>query len=169
MVNAAQYQVQAPDFGGARNYVMLPDITYTWRVRTATTGDTPGTNEWTAWSARTFHTPTKSSATISRVSPDNGAAAGSTRPALLWDNSDKEVFYYEVQVSSDPGFCNTAGCPMLYWELVHGGVSSPPNTYLVPEQFPLESGAAYHWRVRPRIQGDGEPVDWSESWTFDTP
>ena len=169
MVNAAQYQVQAPDFGGAGNYVMLPDITYTWRVRTATSTAAPNNSDWTAWSVRTFHTPARTSATISLATPQNGSTVGSTRPALMWGNSDPEVFYYEVQVSRDAGFCNTAGCPFLYWELVHGGVTSPPNTYLIPEAFPLEAGATYHWRVRPRIQGDGEPVAWSETWTFGTP
>ena len=36
-----------------------------------------------------------------------------------------------------------------------------PNSYVVPEAYPLEAGEFYYWRVRPRIQGDGDPLPWS--------
>ena len=40
LVRASQYQVMAPNFGSADpNYVMLPDMTYLWRVRTSTVTD----------------------------------------------------------------------------------------------------------------------------------
>ena len=38
-----------------------------------------------------------------------------------------------------------------------------PNSYVVPAAFPLEAGEIYYWRVRPRIQGDGDPLPWSAS------
>ena len=42
LVRGAQYQVRGPNFGGADpNYVMLPDMTYLWRVRIATVTTTP--------------------------------------------------------------------------------------------------------------------------------
>ena len=59
--------------------------------------------------------------------------------------------------------------PFLYWELVHGGVSTPPNSYVVPSKFPLEAGATYYWRVRPRVQGDGTPTAWTDAYLFKTP
>lgn len=75
----------------------------------------------------------------------------------------------EVQVSRDPAFGADPGAPFLYWELRHGGITNPPNSYSIPEQYPLEPGTTYHWRVRPRVQGDGTAVGWSESWSFRTP
>ena len=56
----------------------------------------------------------------------------------------------------------------LYWELLHAGVASPPNTYQVSDRFLLEAATSYYWRVRPRIQGDGTPVTWSDVWNFRT-
>ncbi len=42
LVQAAQYQVLGPNFGSADpNYVMLPDMTYVWRVRTSTVRTNP--------------------------------------------------------------------------------------------------------------------------------
>ena len=42
LVRAAQYQVLGPNFGSADpNYVMLPDMTYLWRVRTEHGADEP--------------------------------------------------------------------------------------------------------------------------------
>ena len=102
-------------------------------------------------------------------SPADQSPVDSTTPTLTWANSDRQVFYYEVQVSADPEFGSGAGAPPLYWELVHGGVSSPMNSYTIPAQFPLESGATYYWRVRPRVQGDGTPVGWTQAWSFTTP
>ena len=58
---------------------------------------------------------------------------------------------------------------MVYGALVHGGATSPANTYAIPAAFPLEAGASYYWRVRPRIQGDGAPVAWPGPWSFQAP
>ena len=49
----------------------------------------------------------------------------SLTPKLQWDNANTAVFYYEVQVSKDPEFGPNA---FLYWELVHGGASTPLNS-----------------------------------------
>ena len=35
--------------------------------------------------------------------------------------------------------------------------------------FPLEAGEIYYWRVRPRIQGDGDPLPWSATYVFLAP
>jgi len=168
IVASGSYVVEDPDFGSANpNYVILPDIRYMWNVRTATTSSAPAESDWTPWSADAhFETANKNSNTISLVTSGN---AGSDRPALVWSNSDDDVFYYEVQVSRDANFCNSVGCPMLYWELKHGGVTSPLNSYTIPSGFPLQNGTTYFWRVRPRIQGDGTPVGWSAAASFRTP
>jgi hypothetical protein len=53
--------------------------------------------------------------------------------------------------------------------LIHGGVAAPPNSYRIPAGFPLQAGVTYHWRVRPRVQGDGTPVGWTPARMFKTP
>ena len=170
LVQAAQYQVKAPSFGGADpSYVMLPGMTYTWRVRTASVTTAPTEADWSPWALRSFRTTSVGSYTMALQSPADGSAVESITPILTWVNSDRGVFYYEVQVSADPAFGSGAGAPPLYWELIHGGVSSPMNSYTVPQGFPLESGRTYHWRARPRVQGDGAPVGWSQAWSFTTP
>jgi len=171
-VASASYTVQDPDFGSAdANYVMLPDMTYSWQVRTAQGTSQPAEADWSAWSdSSTFETGNKSSNTITLMSPsNNGGVVSSMRPTLMWSNSDDDVFYYEVQVSRDSNFCASFGCPMLYWELRHGGVTSPLNSYTIPSSFPLEGSNTYFWRVRPRIQGDGTPAAWSAAASFRTP
>ncbi|MEK7216362.1 MAG: hypothetical protein AAB289_12275, partial [Chloroflexota bacterium] len=165
----ASYNVLAPTFGaGEGNYVMLPGMTYFWRVRT-TTSMWPAAglteSDWSAWTSRTFRTAAASSATISPVT----AAFSSLTPALVWRNADPSVFYYEVQVSKDQDFGSGPGAPFLYWEVRHGGATTPANSYTIPSAFPLEAAAGYFWRVRPRVQGDGSPLAWSPAWSFTTP
>ncbi len=166
-VRAAQYQVMAPNFGSADpNYVLLPDMTYVWRVRTSTVLTNPTEADWSAWAASSFRTPPASSSTITRVAPRLFGEVSTLTPTLTWANSNPVVFYYEVQVSRDFEFGPNA---FLYSEYVHGGASTPANSYVVPEAFPLEAGAIYYWRVRPRIQGDGDPLPWSRTNVFQTP
>jgi hypothetical protein len=43
------------------------------------------------------------------------------------------------------------------------------NSYTIPSGFPLEGSHTYFWRVRPRIQGDGQPVGWNTAASFRTP
>ena len=191
LVRAAQYQVLGPNFGSADpNYVMLPGMTYLWRVRTATVLTNPTEDDWSAWAVSSFQTPPASSSTITPVAPPASnstitpvapPASSSTitpvappafgevstlTPTLTWANANTAVFYYEVQVSRDYEFGPNA---FLYSEYVHGGASTPPNSYVVPAAFPLEAGEIYYWRVRPRIQGDGDPLPWSATYVFLAP
>ncbi len=167
LVSAAQYQVMAPNFGSADpNYVLLPDMTYLWRVRTSTALTNPTEADWSAWAASSFKTPPASSSTITRVAPPLYGEVRTLTPTLTWGNSDPAVFYYEVQLSRDFEFGPNA---FRYSEYVHGGASSPANSYVVPAAFPLEAGAFYYWRVRPRIQGDGDPLPWSSTYVFEAP
>ena len=70
LVQAAQYQVRGPNFGSADpNYVLLPDMTYLWRVRTTTVLTNPTEDDWSAWAVSSFKTPPASSSTITPVAP----------------------------------------------------------------------------------------------------
>lgn len=155
-----------------RWYGLLPDITYSWRVRLsdATTFVTLDDPSWGPWGSSRFRTPLADSTTITAALPIAGSSLATLNPVLVWNNSTSGVFYYEVQVSKDSSF-NTDGATataMVYWELRHGGISNPPNSYTVPSAFPLDAGTSYYWRVRPRLQGDGIPVAWSNSFQFKT-
>ena len=166
-VRAAQYQVLGPNFGSADpNYVMLPGMTYLWRVRTATVLTNPTEDDWSAWAVSSFKTPPASSSTITPVAPPAFGEVSTLTPTLTWANSNTAVFYYEVQVSRDYAFGPNA---FLYSEYVHGGASTPPNSYVVPDAFLLEAGEIYYWRVRPRIQGDGDLLPWSATYVFLAP
>ncbi|GEM_PF-5701586 len=147
-------------------YGMLPDTTYFWRVRTTFVTTEPLDFQWSSWATGAFRTAKASSSTVSLVSPTEGSTVTSLTPTLAWSNSNPAVFYYEVQVSKDAAYGANA---FLYGELRHGGVTSPPNSYTIPAAFPLEAGAAYYWRVRPRVQGDAAPLDWPASYSFKTP
>lgn len=161
------YQLQAPRIG-VGNYVLLPDMAYTWRVRTTSAAVALSENDpwWSGWISRTFRTASTVSWFITPVGPAVGTTVASLTPTIAWDNLSKQIFYYEVQISKDPSFGLDA---FLYWELRHGGVTQPQNSYTVPSQYPLEAATTYYWRVRPRIQGDGVPVSWSDVWGFQTP
>ena len=163
----SDYQVQPPRLGEGP-YVMLPGMTYTWRVRTSTDNRALAESDpaWGPWSSRTFKTPAPSTAGLSVVQPAMGTVATSTRPVLVWTNTQSDTFYYEVQVSADPEFGPN---DFRYWELRHGGATTPQNSYAVPEASPLAPGRTYYWRVRPRVQGDGTPVAWGPTWRFSTP
>jgi hypothetical protein len=170
---AAAYAVAPPVFG-AGPYVMLPGMTYTWRVRTtaATTFIDENSPLWGPWSQPfSFRTRTAFSSTIIAVAPADGSAVTSLTPVLRWDNADRGVFYYEVQLSTDSSFdTNPAtATAMIYWPLLHGGATNPPNSYAIPASAPLQPALTYYWRVRPRIQGDGSPVAWSSTFSFRAP
>ncbi len=160
--------------------IPLPDMNYTWRVRVSDSSVRLGTSSnegWSGWSDRHFKTPERDSSMIKHVAPLFGQKVDSVTPELHWDNTNKDrsptdVFYYEVQVSKDPGFetdPKKAVAPVSY-EFVHVGEQPAPYMfYKVKPQFPLDNDQTYFWRVRPRIQGDGKPVAWSEAWNFRTP
>jgi hypothetical protein len=165
------YQVDAPQFG-VGNYVMLPGMSYTWRIRTATATVGLGENDpgWSPWNSRRFRTAAPSSTTVTAVGPAAGSTVASRNPTLQWQNSNGRIFYYEVMLSKDSTF-NTdpaTATASVYFELRHGGVTTPANSYTVPQAAPLEPGITYFWRVRPRVQGDGTPIPWSEVWSFRT-
>lgn len=165
---AAGFFTVQPAVLGQGNYLLLPDTSYSWRVRTANAAETlaPADPDWGPWSALwTFRTPRTSSASIWPAEPANGAIV-STAPLLRWQDSATWVFYYEVQLSADPEFGTGSRTVLpVYWNLVHGGASALANSWQAP---PLEPLRTYYWRVRPRIQGDGAPVAWSGMWTFRT-
>lgn len=164
------FTIQPPVMGQG-DYVLLPDMTYAWHVRFTAAAQALAENsfEWGTWSEwHYFRTPKPSSNTISPVAPASDSAVSPQGATIQWSNSDTSVFYYEIQVSSDPQF-NTnpaTATSFVWWNLVHGGMTNPPNSWQTP---PLEAGRTYYWRVRPRVQGDGTPVAWSRIWSFRTP
>ena len=149
---------------------LLPGMTYTWRIRVNDTATWAASHPgWSPWSETwSFRTPLVSSGTIALVSPVINAQVRTTAPTLRWSNNDSNVFYYEVQMSTDPTFNAdpATATAAVYWVLLHGGVTDPTNSYTAPSNYPLSLGATYHWRVRPRVQGDGEPLSWSPTWAF---
>lgn len=169
IVNAVQaYQLPAPRLG-VGPYLLLPGMGYTWRVR-ATPATTPVTESdptWGAWSEpRPFRTPPAGSGGITALAPGPGATVPPGAVALRWADATPGVFYYEVQMSTDSQFRTGAGAvAAVWWNLVHGGQSSPHNSWATP---PLQPGTRYHWRVRPRIQGDGTPAAWSAAFVVVT-
>ncbi|MBM2826841.1 MAG: hypothetical protein HW403_905 [Dehalococcoidia bacterium] len=157
-------------------YGLLPDIRYQWRTRSsyANNSITPDDPSWGPWAwdiGCSFITPLASSSTISLMGPAQDSVVTTLTPTLQWGNSQPEVFYYEVQLSKDLKFETTPNLATasVYWNLVHGGVTSPMNSYTVPPSSALDTDTQYHWRVRPRIQGSGTPVAWSTTWSFRTP
>ncbi|MCX6024135.1 MAG: hypothetical protein NTZ05_20865, partial [Chloroflexi bacterium] len=85
------------------------------------------------------------------------------------DRRQPRHFYYEIQLSSDPLF-NTdpfSATAAVYWNLIHGGQTSPQNSWAVPASARLDAdGRRYYWRVRPRVQGNGTPVNWGLPFWF---
>ena len=169
LVSSSSFTINPPVFGQG-NYVLLPGMSYSWQVRvtTSTLPVSEGASVWGPWSSKnTFRTPAPSSSSIGLVSPSHGSTISGAEVALQWQNAASDIFYYEVQVSTDPQFKTGSGAIASVWQnLVHGGVTNPPNTWYTPQ---LQSGATYYWRVRPRVQGDGTPVSWSPTWSFTTP
>jgi len=163
------FTIEPPEIGRG-SYVMLPDMTYSWRMRVSDSPTSLGENDsgWGPWSnTKTFQTPIRDSSRLQTVSPLSRATTSASPQVLRWSNGDTDVFYYEIQVSPDSTFeTDPSKATAAVWgNLVHGGVSALPNSWATP---PLAPNTAYYWRVRPRVQGDGSPVAWSTSWSFKT-
>lgn len=149
-------------------YGLLPGMGYTWRVRASAKPVFAPDNDpsWGPWSTNIIvRTPNRGSASISSLTPTNGATVSIDPRLLQWKSSDGDVFYYEIQVSSDKDFGEQGAFASVWQNLVHGGVTNPANSWVTPG---LTARTTYYWRVRPRIQGDGTPVAWSEAWIFKT-
>ena len=172
MVASASYTIQPPMFGSG-NYVMLPGATYRYRVRTSGSTASIGVEDasWGPWSAlRTFKTPRANAGTIQLVRPINGQVVTDRTPTVEWKDSNAQMFYYEVQLSSDADFGAGPRGPIaaVQHQLVHAGETNPPMSYTSPVT--LEAGTFY-WRVRQRTQatqlGPEEPgIAWSPTQSF---
>lgn len=168
----SQYTVQPPVLGQG-NYIALPDMTYTWRIRVSDAITSIGESDpsWGPWEEKRFRTPRPSADAIRAQAPCSGCPATSHTPTLVWANDDVNVFYYEIQLSKDPLFNldpQTATSPVFH-NVVHVGVNPPLSSWAVPTDYPLDPRTRYYWRVRPRVQGDGAPVNWPVGYSFDTP
>ena len=162
------YDIAAPVLGRGP-YILLPGMTYSWQVRVTDSPTAAGEGDpsWGAWSPLwTFRTPAPSTALISPVTePYDRQTITGKSAALRWSDAAPDIFYYEVQVSQDSQFRTGPDAVAPVWHnLVHAGVGPSKRAWATPE---LSANATYHWRVRPRVQGDGTPVAWSPShWFF---
>lgn len=173
MVRSQSFTVLPPVMGQG-NYIILPGSTYNWRVRTTTLSGSIGVNDasWGPWSdIRTYKTPRPSAASIQVMAPSPECAA-----TVCWKDSNTSNFYYEVQVSTDRTFNAdpATATAAVYWNLVHGGLSNPLNSWSLPSGTSLESGKTYYARVRQRVQatplGADEPgIGWSTTISFVAP
>lgn len=173
---AMRYRAPAPVFG-AGPYVILPGATYNWRVRATTSSNpqiSPTDPSWGMWSdSRSFTTRKPDAQTIQLLSPIDGQNTSDSTPTLRWGNTAKDEFYYEVQLSRDSDFDTdpSTATTAVYWNLAHGGKSTPANSWTVPDASALTPGT-YYWRVRQRLQataaGRVEPgIEWSPSQRFE--
>lgn len=145
-------------------YGLLPDMGYTWRVRSsaASNAAAPSDPSWGAWAGAAFRTP-KIGNDARPLNPADGGTAPSTFD-LQWA-ADSRVFYFEFQASTDPSF-NTdpsTATAAVSWLLIHGGASALRNSV---HAINLPTGSTQYWRIRPRIQGDGNVLPWSRTWSF---
>jgi len=103
---------------GSGNYVLLPGMSYVWRIRTSPSREAIGTG-------------------LSLLTPASDSTVGSLTPTLTWSHSDDRLFYYEVQLSKDRTFTTGAGATAaVFYELVHGGLTEPLDSYNLRAQFP---------------------------------
>ncbi|MSQ27685.1 MAG: hypothetical protein EXR51_06065 [Dehalococcoidia bacterium] len=165
----SSFVVEAPDMDRGP-YILLPAMSYTWRVRVSASPMGLGEHDtgWDAWSeTRSFRTPLRDASRITPAAPTNESSTTAAPQTLRWENADRDVFYYEVQMSPDPNFeTEPAKAVTFVWSnLVHGAIATPHNSWTTPV---LTPSTTYHWRVRPRIQGDGVPVAWSQRASFTT-
>lgn len=175
------YVIKAPQIG-VGNYVLLPDQLTKVEVWVATTDKEPKweSSDWNfhkAWPdltlestliKRYFRNPRADSTTISAATLANGEKTADSTPTLVWNNTRKDIFYYEIQVSGDPDFemDPAKAKSFVYWNLIHGGESRPQNSYTIPDQAVLPPGK-YFWRVKPRGQGSAQPIAWSQVYQFE--
>ncbi|MBI2886210.1 MAG: PD40 domain-containing protein [Chloroflexi bacterium] len=181
-VSSESFVVEPPQFGKGM-YVLLPDMTYTWQVRVSNALVSVGEDDsswspWSeSWSFRTPEPPRWATIVNEIVLPRQNAILESTAPVtLIWPSIGSNIFYYEVQVSTDPQFRAGTGAVAPIWSmLIHGALTDPPNSWRTP---PLEPNSVYYWRVRPRVQGDGAAASWAPqcvgcfqpmAWRFFTP
>ena len=167
LVSQSQYTLLPPVMG-VGNYVLLPGLAYSWQVR-LTGSSLPlsaSDDAWGPWSPPSlFTTPGAASTMISRVAPAVGSVETGSTATLQWQNTAPDIFYYELQASTDPNFGQTSAIAPVWWLLLHGGLSEPVNSWQTPT---LAAGQTYYWRVRPRMQGNTGQASWSATWSFQT-
>lgn len=151
------YTINPPNFG-VGNYHQLPDMGYTWCVAGSSKGGSLSMTDasWGPDACKTFRTPKRDSSTITL----GAATVAAGKATFSWTNSAADVFYYEVQASTDRNFGELGAIAAVEHQRKHGGETTPPNSYTTGT---MASGSTVYYRVRPRIQGDGTPVAWTAS------
>ena len=174
-VDSGIFWVLPPVFGYG-NYVLLPGAHYSWTIRFSSAPHSIGVDDssWGPWSTQKWYrTEPPSSSTLTLVEPTAGSVTTKPRPTLRWNDVAWTNFYYEVQLSTDPQFrMGSDAVAAVYWNLVHGGMTNPLNSWTVPEGFDLPPGT-YYFRVRQRVQAtlngaEERGIPWAapQSFTF---
>lgn len=173
MVQSGLFYVFPPVFGTG-NYVMLPGAHYSWRIRFSAAPYSIGEDDpsWGTWSMpKWISTNPPSSSSITLVEPASGSLVADSTPTIRWSDAERTNFYYEVQVSADPEFrTGNDAVATVYWNLVHGGVASPLNSWTIPAGFELPGGT-YYFRVRQRVQAtlfgiEEQGIPWTPAQSF---
>lgn len=150
---------------------MLPNTVYHWSVRVNNApGPVPENHPaWGPWSeVFSFRTPTPPSNLLGPVTPQHQATVTTATPRLQWGDPTPDVFLYEIQISRDPNFVTDPAKSVapVYWETVHGGMTTPANSYQVSDRYPLLRGQNYFWRVRPSLPASAAEAPWGATWSF---
>lgn len=165
-VNLTRGATTSLNLGGANDFSLLPDMTYSWRVRISRDAAGGAATRWGPWSdTSTFRTGTVTSDAVALVQPDNGSTVARGVRTLQWTDTNPSVFLYDVQISTDRGFGEKGAAAPVWSNVVHGGLTTPKRSWTTP---PLSGSSTYYWRVRPHVQGDGRPVTWGQAWSFTT-
>ena len=98
-------------------YGLLPDMTYTWRVRVS---DAPvwvalDHASWGPWAEAVFRTPKVGAITLVPITPLLAETVTTASPAIIFSNNRTDVCYFQLQVSKDPAFNDdpaTASAPV---------------------------------------------------------
>lgn len=174
------FTLPAPELGKGP-YITLPGMSYTWRVRVSpdpTLPFTDGPGWQTVDATPVLKIPNTGRGEIKDFAAPRGSekisfmldgkTTNNLAPSLQWQG-DTDVFYYHLQVSSDPTFeTDPAKATAAVWEnLIHGGESTPLNSWKVPNGL-LQPGKIYFMRAKPRVQGDGQEAPWSTIASFKT-
>jgi len=135
------------------------------------TGVGENDSSWGPWSqVQMFTTAKPNAGSIQLVAPINGAAIADATPTLEWKSSNSTDWWYEVQLSGDPNFGEQGTKAAVFHNLIHGGKTTPPNSWTVPDANALPKGQ-YYWRARQRVQatpagGAEGGIAWSPAQSF---
>ena len=173
-----EYKIEAPDITTGKSFILLKDQLVTASVWGSDAQGMPTweSTEWTehnAWPE--LKVPSNEAKVVFRTPPSTRVIGNATdgrtadrTPTIKWSSTDRTAFYYEVQLSGDTRFDPNpdTATSFVYWNLIHGGVTEPKNSWTVPDNASLAPGK-YYYRVRERVQGSGTEAKWSQAFAIE--